>query len=92
MDHDLNQLPVLPDDDDLVSSTAVKRENGGICDMTLWRWTNDPRSRVRFPPPDFIINGRKYWKRRTLRRHRQQIETHQDAVTPPPRNTETIEE
>ena len=39
--------------------------------MTLWRWTRDPR--IRFPPPDVVINGRKYWKRKTLRQHRQRI-------------------
>src|SRR6516225_1001189 len=62
---DLDHLPALPDDEDLVPSPAVKRENGGISDMTLWRWTRNPR--IQFPQPDLIINGRKYWKRKTLR-------------------------
>ena len=70
----LEQLPALPDDDDLVPSSVVKRENGGICDMTLWRWTNDPRSKVQFPPPDIVINHRNYWKRRTLRQYRRRLE------------------
>ena len=39
------RLPPLPDDDDLVPSSVVKRENGGICDMTLWRWLHPERSR-----------------------------------------------
>ena len=68
---DLDFLPALPDDEDLVPSPIVKKENGGISDMTLWRWTRDPR--IRFPPPDVVINGRKYWKRKTLRQHRQRI-------------------
>jgi hypothetical protein len=29
-DEALEQLPPLPDDDDLVPSSVVKRENGGI--------------------------------------------------------------
>jgi hypothetical protein len=70
----LEQLPSLPDDDDLVPSSVVKRENGGICDMTLWRWTYEPGSEVPFPPPDLVINNRKYWKRRTLRQHRHRLE------------------
>jgi hypothetical protein len=41
----LEQLPSLPDDDDLIPSSVVKRENGGICDMTLWRWMHPERSR-----------------------------------------------
>jgi hypothetical protein len=61
------------DDEDLVASPVVKRESGGISDMTLWRWTRDPR--IQFPKPDLIINGRKYWKRKTLRQHRQRIKT-----------------
>jgi hypothetical protein len=44
----LEQLPSLPDDDDLVPSSVVKRENGGICDMTLWRWTYEPGSEARW--------------------------------------------
>jgi hypothetical protein len=70
----LEQLPTLPDDDDLVPSSVVKRELGGICDMTLWRWTYEPGSEVPFPLPDFVLNNRKYWKRRTLRQYRQRIE------------------
>jgi hypothetical protein len=72
MDHEIAAVASLPDDDDLVPSRVVKRENGGISDMTLWRWTRDLR--IQFPQPDLVINGRKYWKRRTLRRHRQRLE------------------
>ena len=66
------QQAVTNDEDDLIPASVVKRENGNISDMTLWRWTRDPR--IQFPPPDFIINNRKYWKRGTLRRHRRHIE------------------
>jgi hypothetical protein len=40
----LEPLPPLPDDNDLVGSAAVKKENGNICDMTLWRWMHPERS------------------------------------------------
>jgi hypothetical protein len=40
------QLPPLPDDDDLIPSSVVKRENGNICDMTLWRWMHPGRSKT----------------------------------------------
>ncbi|MGB8630865.1 MAG: hypothetical protein WCD69_15990 [Xanthobacteraceae bacterium] len=76
---DLDCLPALPDDEDLVPSRIVKKENGGISDMTLWRWTRDPR--IQFPQPDVVINGRKYWTRRTLRRHRRRLEAQQQALS-----------
>jgi hypothetical protein len=78
---DLDVLPARADDDDLVPSSIVKRENGGVSDMTIWRWTRDPR--IQFPRPDIIINGRKYWKRRTLRRHRRRLEVQQNAIPRP---------
>jgi hypothetical protein len=59
-------------DDDLIPASVVKRENGGVSDMTIWRWQRDPQ--IQFPMPDVIINGRNYWKRGTMRRHRQHIE------------------
>jgi hypothetical protein len=71
-DDSLEQLPALPNDDDLVPSGAVKEQFGNISDMTVWRWQRNPR--VRFPLPDFVINGRNYWTRRTLRRHRHRME------------------
>jgi hypothetical protein len=74
---DLDCLPALPDDDDLVPSRVVKKENGGISDMTLWRWTRDPR--IQFPRPDIVIHGRKYWTRRALRRHRLRLEAQQHS-------------
>jgi hypothetical protein len=80
--NDLDFVPALPDDEDLVPSSIVKKENGGISDMTLWRWMRDPR--IQFPRADIIINGRKYWKRRTLRRHRRRLEVQQNAILRPP--------
>jgi hypothetical protein len=75
---------IHPDDDEtLVPSPVVRKENGDISDMTLWRWSQ-PGSRVRFPPPDEIINGRKYWKRGTLRRHREMRASRTCAVPVPP--------
>ena len=76
----LLNIEPLPDDEDLVSSAVVRRENGGMCAMTLWRWSHD--SRMQFPPPDAVINGRKYWKRRTLRRHRARIGHGRPAIAP----------
>ena len=64
--------PIAADDDDLIAASIVKRENGGVSDMTLWRWMRNPR--IQFPPPDLVLNGRRYWKRRTLRQYRHRIE------------------
>ena len=44
---------------DLLNAKKVKVRVGGVSDMCLWRWTRDPE--VRFPAPDVVINGRKYW-------------------------------
>jgi hypothetical protein len=33
-----------------------------IVPMTLWRWTE----KLGFPPPDARINGRRFWKYRTV--------------------------
>jgi hypothetical protein len=67
----------LPDDDDYVPAAIVKKENGIVSDMTLWRWLRDPQ--IQFPAPDAIINGRRYWKRGTLRQYRQRIEAAQQV-------------
>jgi hypothetical protein len=69
----------LPDDDELVPSAPTKREFGIGSDMTLWRWSHDPR--IKFPQPDIVINGRKYWKRGTLRRFRQRLESMPKEIT-----------
>lgn len=43
--------------DPLVSQTSLKRQVGGISDMTVWRW----RRKGILPPP-VVINTRNYWR------------------------------
>jgi hypothetical protein len=100
-------LPASPDDETLVSAGTVREEHDRISDMTLWRWLHPARPRdsqeqtsekpekIPFPPPDFYINGRRYWKRRTLRLHRYRLELEKphpvkgaaSSVQPPRRQT-----
>ena len=42
-----------------VPSAKVRALCGGISDMTLWRWLNDPTKA--FPRPAYI-GRRRYWK------------------------------
>ena len=49
---------------DLLNTKKVKTRVGNVSDMCLWRWTRDPE--VRFPAPDVVINGRKYWYDTTI--------------------------
>ena len=49
----------MPDESALITSKAVRSHFGGISDMTLWRWANNPA--LDFPKP-IIINRRKYWR------------------------------
>jgi hypothetical protein len=59
--------PADPLNDDFMMDSATTRAIcGGVSNMCLWRWTRDPR--VRFPAPDLVINGRRYWKVTTIRR------------------------
>jgi hypothetical protein len=68
-------MEFLPDDDDLANSAWARALYGDVSQMTLWRWSRDPR--IRCPAPDVIINGRRYWRKRTLRQHRQRFGRHQ---------------
>jgi len=43
----------------LISASAVRDLCGGISDMTLWRWLNDPE--LEFPKPVYI-GKRRYWR------------------------------
>lgn len=43
----------------LVSATSVRNDLGGISDMTLWRWLNNPA--LNFPKPIYITR-RRYWR------------------------------
>ncbi len=42
----------------LITATAVRAAFGGVSDMTLWRWINDPA--LNFPKP-IRIQARRYW-------------------------------
>jgi predicted DNA-binding transcriptional regulator AlpA len=43
----------------LIPSTTVREICGGISDMSLWRWLNDPA--MNFPRP-LVISRRRYWR------------------------------
>jgi hypothetical protein len=58
-------VPEPHDADELLGSTAVRRLVGGVTAMTLCRW-QQPNSQMGFPPPDRVLNGRRYWFRRTI--------------------------
>lgn len=42
-----------------IASSPVRELCGGISDMTLWRWLNNPE--LGFPKPTYIV-GRRYWR------------------------------
>jgi len=42
-----------------IPSSAVREFCGGVSDMTLWRWLNDPE--LSFPRPIYIAR-RRYWR------------------------------
>jgi hypothetical protein len=54
------------DPDDLLASREVRAACGGWSDMTLWRHTHHHDLEIAFPGPDVVLNGRKYWRRRTV--------------------------
>ena len=62
----VDEDPLRPDDEDLIGSTEARRMCGGISSMTEWRWRHSET--VGFPQPDFVIDGRNYWYKRTIRR------------------------
>jgi predicted DNA-binding transcriptional regulator AlpA len=43
----------------LISAAAVRDLCGGVSDMTIWRWLNDPD--LDFPKPVYI-GRRRYWR------------------------------
>lgn len=43
----------------LIVSATVREICGGISDMSLWRWLNDPT--LEFPKP-IMIQRRRYWR------------------------------
>lgn len=42
-----------------IAASAVRELCGGVSDMTLWRWLNDPA--LHFPRPAYIAK-RRYWR------------------------------
>lgn len=48
-----------PPDQKRIPASAVRELCGGISDMTLWRWLNNPE--MGFPPASYIA-GRRYWR------------------------------
>lgn len=47
----------------LISAAAVRELCGGISDMSLWRWLNDPA--LCFPKPVYI-QRRRFWREADL--------------------------
>lgn len=43
----------------LLTAAAVRDALGGVSDMTLWRWLNNPA--LNFPKPIYIAR-RRYWR------------------------------
>lgn len=43
----------------LISAAMVRELCGGVSDMSLWRWLNDPA--LNFPKPIYI-SRRRYWR------------------------------
>lgn len=43
----------------LMTAAAVRDALGGVSDMCLWRWQNDPA--MNFPRP-LYISRRRYWR------------------------------
>ena len=58
-----------------LSAKQTRHRFGGVSDMTLWRWINDPA--LGFPPP-LRINGRRFWKIADLERW-EAVRKHQAA-------------
>ncbi|OSP53818.1 AlpA family transcriptional regulator [Pseudoruegeria sp. SK021] len=50
-------------DHKLIAASAVRDALGGVSDMTLWRWLNDPA--LNFPKPIYI-SKRRYWREASL--------------------------
>ena len=59
MDFSINSPPRRPDRNRRIAARAVRDLCGGISDMTLWRWLNDPEKD--FPRPA-MIGKRRYWR------------------------------
>lgn len=61
----------LSDTDELIPDLQVRREFGGISEMTIWRWDRDPQmAALGWPQPTKICN-RKYRSRRGINAFRE---------------------
>jgi hypothetical protein len=52
--------------DELVPDRQVRREVGGVSDMTIWRWDHDPKMVELGWPPPVRIRKRKFRQRKQL--------------------------
>jgi hypothetical protein len=52
--------------DELVPDPQVRKELGGISDMTTWRWDRDPKMAALGWPPVERIRSRKFRSRKLL--------------------------
>jgi len=52
--------------DELVPDRQVRREVGGVSDMTIWRWDRDPKMAELGWPPAVKIRKRKFRPRKQL--------------------------
>jgi hypothetical protein len=61
-------LPAAINDGTLLDAKQVRGPVlGNRSDMWLWRRQNDPDSEKKFPDPDMVIAGRRYWYFGTIR-------------------------
>jgi hypothetical protein len=76
----MSSAPPL-DDDALMPTPQMQAMLGGVCDMTIWRWRNNPK--MNFPKP-IVINGRNYWQVGKFRRFIAERAADQSPPTGPP--------
>jgi predicted DNA-binding transcriptional regulator AlpA len=57
--------PPPPSDEILLSANHVRKWCGGVSEAALYRWLRSDD--VRFPPPDHLISGKRYWRAGTIR-------------------------
>jgi hypothetical protein len=62
------QLHPAADDETLVNAPQLRGPIlGGRSDMWLHRHLNDPNPETKFPDPDMVLSGRRYWRLGTVR-------------------------
>ena len=58
-----DRRPRGPADITLIGSRRVREICGGVSQMQLWRWLNEPRyAELEFPQPSCVIGQRNYWR------------------------------